>query len=135
MSNVIHIEEEENELLAKVEEISGETVTLCEQCGICTTSCPMAEEMDFTPAGIMHAVKLGDKNVLDSKAIWICASCFTCTVRCPRGIDLAKVTEALRQIHLRKNKDHVNLEEVKEEEQEENLPPIALVSALRKFTG
>ena len=130
-----HIEEEENELLKKVIEISGETVTLCEQCGICTTSCPMADEMDFTPAGIMQAVKIGDKRVLDSKAIWICASCFTCTVRCPRGIDLAKVTEALRQMNLRKNQDHINLQKVKEKEKEEDLPPIALVSALRKFTG
>ena len=130
-----HIEEEENELLKKVQEISGEVVTLCEQCGICTTSCPMADEMDITPAGIMQAVKIGDKKVLESKAIWLCASCFTCTVRCPRGIDLAKVTEALRQIRLRKNEDHIDLKKVKEEEKEEDLPPIALVSSLRKFTG
>lgn len=135
MTEIINIEKEENELLKKVEELSGETVTLCEQCGICTTSCPMAEEMDFTPAAIMHAVKLGDKKIIESKAIWVCASCFTCTVRCPRGIDLAKVTEALRQLTLRKNVDHIDLESVKKEEEEENLPPIAIVSALRKFTG
>lgn len=86
--------------------------------------------MDVSPAGIMRAVQLGDEKILDSKAIWYCASCFTCTVRCPRGIDLAKVTEALRQMTLRKNVDHINIEKI-----EEDLPAIAVVSALRKFTG
>jgi len=127
---VIHIGKKNNELLKKTEELSGEKVTMCEQCGICTTSCPMAEEMDVSPAGIMRAVQLGDEKILDSKAIWYCASCFTCTVRCPRGIDLAKVTEALRQMTLRKNVDHINIEKI-----EEDLPAIAVVSALRKFTG
>ncbi len=131
MTEVVHIEKKNVEFLQKVVELSGEKVTMCEQCGICTTSCPMAEEMDVSPAGIMRAVQIGDESVVKSKAIWFCASCFTCTVRCPRGIDLAKVTEALRQLTLRKNVDHIDLEEVKKE----NLPPIAVVSALRKFTG
>jgi heterodisulfide reductase subunit C len=118
------------DLLAKVEELSGEVVTLCEQCGICTTSCPMSDEMDYTPAGVMRAVQIGDRGVVESEAIWICASCFTCTVRCPRGIDLAKVMEALRQLNLRRSLDHLELREITEP-----LPAIALVGAARKFTG
>ncbi len=130
MTEVIHIGRKNIELLEKTKELSGEKITRCEQCGICTTSCPMAEEMDFSPAGIMRAVLMGDEKILESKAIWYCASCFMCTVRCPRGIDLAKVTEALRQITLRKNVDYINIEKI-----EKDLPAIALVSALRKFTG
>ncbi len=120
----------ESGLLSKVQELSGEVVTLCEQCGICTTSCPMSDEMDYTPAGVMRAVQIGDRGVVDSEAIWVCASCFTCTVRCPRGIDLAKVMEALRQLTLRRSIDHLELREI-----EEPLPTIALVGAARKFTG
>lgn len=131
MTKVMQIDEKNVNFLKKVEELSGEKITLCEQCGICTTSCPMVDEMDFTPAGIMRAVQIGDETIIESKAIWICASCFSCTVRCPRGIDLSKVTEALRQLTLRKNVDHIDLKEVKKEK----LPAIAVVSALRKFTG
>ncbi|HDN50276.1 MAG: heterodisulfide reductase [Thermoplasmata archaeon] len=127
----MQIDEKNVNFLKKVEELSGEKITLCEQCGICTTSCPMVDEMDFTPAGIMRAVQIGDETIIESKAIWVCASCFSCTVRCPRGIDLSKVTEALRQLTLRKNVDHIDLKEVKKEK----LPAIAVVSALRKFTG
>ncbi len=131
MTKVMQIDEKNVNFLKKVEELSGEKITLCEQCGICTTSCPMVDEMDFTPAGIMRAVQIGDETIIESKAIWVCASCFSCTVRCPRGIDLSKVTEALRQLTLRKNVDHIDLKEVKKEK----LPAIAVVSALRKFTG
>jgi len=133
MSEVIHLKERNKKLFEKIEEISGEKVTLCEQCGICTTSCPMADEMDITPAGIMRYSQMGDETVLDSEAIWICASCFTCTVRCPRGIDLAKVTEALRELNLRKNIDRIDVNHLDEELDE--LPAIAVVSALRKFTS
>ncbi len=134
MTEVIQISEKSKDFLKKVEEISGEVITLCEQCGICTTSCPMAEDMDVSPSNIMRLVQIGDEGVLETKAIWFCASCFTCTVRCPRGIDLAKVTEALRQINLRKNTDYLDINRMDESEVED-LPTIALVSSMRKYTG
>lgn len=134
MTEVIHISEKNRDLMLKVEEISGETINLCEQCGICTTSCPMAEEMDISPASIMKLAQIGDESVVNSRAIWFCASCYTCTVRCPRGIDLAKVAEALRQMNLRKNVDYLDINHIAPEEMEE-LPAIALVSAMRKYTG
>jgi len=131
MSEIVHLEVDGESFLKKVESLSGQVLTLCEQCGICSTSCPMVEEMDFTPAGIVRAVQIGDRSVLKSKAIWVCASCFSCTVRCPRGIDLAKVTEALRELTLRKKVDYLDLADARDED----YPAIALVSAVRKFTG
>ncbi len=131
MSEIVHLEDDGESFLKKVESLSGQVLTLCEQCGICSTSCPMVEEMDLTPAGIIRAVQIGDRSVLKSKAIWVCASCFSCTVRCPRGIDLAKVTEALRELTLRKKVDHIDLADARDED----YPAIALVSAVRKFTG
>ena len=134
MTQLMYIKEKNLDLLRRVEEMSGEHVTLCEQCGICTTSCPMAEDMDISPSNIMRLVQIGDEYVLETNAIWFCASCFSCTVRCPRGIDLAKVNEALRQITLRKNIDYLDIDHVAAKEAEE-LPTIALVSAMRKYTG
>lgn len=125
----------ENEaFLAKISELSGETVTLCDQCGTCSGSCPMIAEMDVTPSQMMRMVQLGQSEVLDSKTMWLCASCFACTVRCPRGVDVSKVAEALRQVTLRKAIDHIDIRAIPADELAE-LPQIALVGALRKLTG
>ncbi|RKY83228.1 disulfide reductase [candidate division KSB1 bacterium] len=94
----------------------------------------MVSEMDITPSQMMRMVQLGQMEVMDTKAMWICASCFACTVRCPRGLDLAKVAEALRQVKLREAIDHIDIKKIPEDEIR-RLPQIALVSSFRKFTG
>lgn len=134
MINKIVISSENVDFLDKINELSGETVTLCDQCGTCSGSCPMVSEMDITPSQLMRMVQLGQMEVMDSKAMWICASCFACTVRCPRGLDVAKVAEALRQVKLRQAIDHIDIKKIPEDEIR-RLPQIALVSAGRKFTG
>lgn len=120
--------------LEKIIELSGEHITRCEQCGICSGGCPLVGEMDRTPAEMMRMVQLGDEEIANSKTIWICSSCFTCTVKCPRGLDPSKVAEALRQLSLRKAVDHIDIMHIPEEEMRK-LPQIALVSAFRKLTG
>lgn len=131
---IIEITDEGNAFLEKVNELSGQVVTLCDQCGTCSGSCPMAEEMDITPSQINRMVQLGQVEVLDLEAIWLCASCFTCTVRCPRGLDPSKICESLRQMTLRKAIDYMDIRDISEKEMR-RLPQIAIVSAFRKFTG
>jgi len=122
------------EFLNKIGEMSGQVITRCDQCGTCSGSCPMVEEMDITPAQIMRMVQLGQKDVMETKSMWICASCFACTVRCPRGLDVSKVAEALRQVKLRQAIDYIDVNGIPDEEME-RLPQIAIVSGFRKFTG
>lgn len=83
-----------------IEELSGEKVVQCYQCGECTGGCPMAFAMDLTPNQVMRYAQLGVTTVLDSSAIWLCAGCETCATRCPRSVSLSKVMDALRQIAL-----------------------------------
>ena len=124
-----------NEFVRRVEEISGQNLHLCYQCGMCSGNCPMFFAMDLLPRQIMHLVQLGlEEEIAKSKAIWLCASCLTCTVRCPRGVDLAKVMEALRLITLRKNIDYVEPSKIPVETLAK-LPQIALVSSFRKLTA
>lgn len=118
----------------KVAELSGENVDLCFQCGACSSGCPMTEEMDYLPSTIIRLVQLGLEEVLDSKTFWICTTCFNCEVRCPRGIDVANVMDALRQIMLRSKYNRVSLDELTQEELKE-LPQIALVCNQRKMTA
>ncbi len=119
----------------KVQELSGQNLLACYQCGKCSAGCPAVSQMDILPNQIIRYAQLGFKDeLLKSKAIWICASCMTCNARCPKGINIAEVIEALRQILLRKRMDHVKVEKLTDEEKE-NVPPIALVSNFRKFTS
>ena len=124
-----------DDFVAKVAEISGQNLLACYQCGKCSAGCPAVSEMDILPNQIIRYAQLGLKDeLLKSKAIWICASCFTCNARCPKGINVAEVIEALRQILLRKREDYVRANTLSKEDLEQ-LPPIALISNFRKFTS
>ena len=123
------------DLARKVKEISGEDVLLCYQCGMCSAGCPISFAMDILPNQIIQLVQLGlETDIAKSKTIWLCASCLTCSVRCPRGLDLAKVMEALRLISLRKNIDFIRPAETLPDTLAE-LPQIVLVSSFRKHTA
>jgi len=134
MVNKIVISSENVEFQEKISKLSGEIITLCDQCGTCSGGCPFGSDMDITPAQIMRMVQLGLKEVTETLSIWICASCFTCTVRCPRGLDVSKVAEALRQVILRQAADHIDLKTLSGDELAK-LPQIAIISACRKLTG
>ena len=124
-----------NPFIAKVEELSGQNLLACYQCGKCSAGCPAVSQMDILPNQIIRYAQLGFKDeLLKSKSIWICASCFTCNARCPKGINIAEVIEALRQILLRKREDHIKVEKLTDSEKGD-VPPIAIISNLRKFTS
>jgi len=131
---VIRISERNGRFSERVKALSGEEIDLCFQCGGCSSACPMTSQMDLLPSKVMRLVQLGEEAVLKSRTPWICSTCFNCAARCPRGIDIANVMEALRQMLLRSKFDHLKLETVGREELRE-IPPIALISSLRKFTS
>jgi heterodisulfide reductase subunit C len=121
--------------VAKVEELSGQNLLACYQCGKCSAGCPNVCEMDILPNQIIRYAQLGLKDeLLASKSIWVCASCMTCDVRCPKGINVAEVLEAIRLILLRQRKDHLDVQNLSDAEKTE-VPPIALISSMRKFTS
>jgi heterodisulfide reductase subunit C len=121
--------------VAKVEELSGQNLLACYQCGKCSAGCPAVSEMDILPNQIIRYAQLGFKDeLMRSKSIWICASCFTCNARCPKGINIAEVIEAIRQILLRKRKDHLKVEKLSDADKGD-VPPIAIISSMRKFTS
>jgi heterodisulfide reductase subunit C2 len=121
--------------IEKLKELSGESVKVCMQCATCTGMCPMAQEMDFSPRKVMHMAQFGLlEKLVDINTYWKCASCHACSVKCPRGIDIAKVMEALRQQILRKSHNYIEPSELSPELIAE-MPQIALVAGFRKFTS
>jgi heterodisulfide reductase subunit C len=119
----------------KIEEISGQKLLACYQCGKCSAGCPAVGEMDILPNQVIRFAQLGLKEeLLNSKSVWVCASCYTCNVRCPKGIKIAEVMEAVRQVLLRKRLDHVEVHRLSDKEKSD-VPAIALISNFRKYTS
>lgn len=126
----------QGEFVREIEQLSGQNILQCYQCGECSAGCPISAEMDVLPNHIIRLIQLGQADeVMAAQSPWLCASCFTCFVRCPKGVDIASLMEAVRLRHLREQAsgDYVVLKDVLREDLE-GLPPIALVSSLRKYT-
>lgn len=79
----------------------------CYQCGKCTAGCPVAERMDLMPNQVVRSAQMGELDLaVRSRAVWLCVSCQTCTDRCPKGVDVAGVMDAFRQLSARRDEVH-----------------------------
>ncbi len=123
-----------DEMTWKVKEISEQNPFLCMQCGLCSASCTGKGIMDLLPRQVIRLIQLSNEKVLENRSIWMCTTCLTCTARCPRGIDIARVMEALRAINLRKGNDVLAPEDLSAELLAE-IPQMALTSGFRKLSA
>lgn len=122
---------------AKLEKISGQNLLACYQCGKCSAGCPMAPHMDVLPNQVIRLAQLGmQEPLLAARSIWVCVSCMTCNTRCPKEIRIAEVFEALREMVLRSGSrdDNLDIRELSLEARGA-LPPIAMISAMRKLSS
>jgi heterodisulfide reductase subunit C len=117
-----------------IETISGQSLLACNQCGKCSAGCPVAFGMDILPNQVLRMAQLGIEEVLDAQTIWTCAACLTCVSRCPKGIDLPRVMEALRLIHMQKNGNEMEATQISPEMAGE-FPQLALIGGFRKYTA
>ena len=90
-------------LKEQVLRISGVNPRKCMRCGKCSGTCPAYDEMEYHPHQFVYLVETGDiETLMQSKSIYKCLSCFACVDRCPRGVEPAKLVEALRLTVIRK---------------------------------
>ena len=123
----------QNDILKRVEELSEQDVMACYQCGNCSAGCPAAGAMDLLPNQIIRLLQMGMiDEALSAQAIWYCAACLQCEARCPKGLNLARLTEALRTLALEKGIHHVEIEELPEETLAE-MPQQAFIGGFRKY--
>ena len=128
----ISIDKVRGPFVRQVEEISGQDLLACNQCGKCSAGCPIVAAMDLLPSQVIRMAQLGMEEVLESNTIWICASCLTCVTRCPKGVDLPRLMEALRQIALRQGVAKLDLSALPPELLKE-VPQLAIVGGFRKY--
>ena len=134
MKVTIKLGDQEKRFIDRINELSGEDIYRCYQCGRCSAGCPFAFEMDILPNQILRLVQLGlEDDLKGSKAVYLCATCFTCQSRCPKGINVARVAEAVRHLTDPKGKDHFGPNDIPRELAKE-LPQQLLVAACRKLS-
>lgn len=117
--------------------ISGVNPLRCMRCGKCSATCPSHEEMEYHPHQFVYMVETGDiEPLLNSESLYKCLSCFACVERCPRGVEPAKLVEAIRLIKIRqKDANRMTADDVPPAaEADADLPQQAVVSAFRKYT-
>ena len=80
-----------------VEELSGQNLGDCYQCGKCSAGCPVLPDIELSTNRIIRMVQLGLKDdVLSSPSLWCCTACGTCNGRCPMSVDIVRVMDTLR---------------------------------------
>ena len=114
---------------------SGVNPKKCMKCGKCSATCPAYDEMEYHPHQFVSMVESGDiKPLLESESFYRCLSCFACIDRCPRGVEPAKLVEAVRLSVIRKQGQNRLLADNVPELIDEDVPQQLLVSAFRKYS-
>ncbi len=122
-----------SELVRRIEEISGEDLLKCYQCGKCAAGCPVAFAMDMLPSQVIRFAQLGlVEEVMNSETPWFCAACQTCYACCPKGVDLSRIMEAVREIVLQERGDYIDLSTLSPDDLAE-FPQQAFIASFRKY--
>ena len=123
------------ERIENLNRLSGTDVKKCMKCGKCTATCPSFDEMEYHPHQFVSMVESGDiEPLLNSESLYKCLSCFACVDRCPRGVEPAKLVEAVRLSTVRKQGENRMTANDVPALLDEEIPQQLLVSAFRKYS-
>ena len=115
--------------------ISGANPSKCMKCGKCSATCPAYDEMEYHPHQFVSMIENGDiEPLIASESLYKCLTCFACVERCPRGVEPAKLIEAVRLIAVRKQGNNHMTPDMIPALLDEDLPQQAIVSAFRKYS-
>ena len=115
--------------------MSGVDTKKCMKCGKCSATCPAYDEMEYHPHQFVGMVETGDiEPLLNSDSLYKCLSCFACVDRCPRGVEPAKVVEAVRLTAIKKQGNNRMTANDVPKMIDADTPQQLLVSAFRKYT-
>ena len=115
--------------------MSGVNPLKCMRCGKCSGTCPSYGEMEYHPHQFVYMVETGDiETLMKSESVYKCLSCFACVDRCPRGVEPAKLIEAVRLLAIReKGGNHMTADDIPAL-LDDDMPQQAIVSAMSKYS-
>ncbi len=125
----------EERLKEQILRTSGVNPRKCMRCGKCSGTCPSYDEMEYHPHQFVYMVENGEiDKLMQSESIYKCLSCMACVDRCPRGVEPAKIVEAVRLAVIRqKGANHMTANDIPER-LDDDIPQQALMSAMRKYS-
>jgi NADPH-dependent glutamate synthase beta subunit-like oxidoreductase len=90
------MEMDKSELAKNVYDVS--MFRVCEQCGCCSSACPLTGKNGFNIRRIIRHLELDlADEVADSPLPWSCTTCGRCEDACPNGIKILDLIRFLRQ--------------------------------------
>ena len=118
----------------QIERMSGVKVLKCMRCGKCSATCPSYDEMEYHPHQFVYMVEKGEiEKLMESESIYKCLTCFACVERCPRGVEPAKVVEAVRlEVIRQQGKNRLKQDDIPGS-LDEDTPGQLLMTAMRKY--
>ena len=129
------LHENERDLRETILRISAVDVRKCMKCGKCSGSCPAYEQMEYHPHQFVSMVEKGQiEKLMASKSLYKCLTCLACLERCPRGVEPAKLIEAVRLMVIRQQGMNYRSPDDIPALVDERLPQQAIVAALRKYS-
>ena len=125
----------EQNMMDTIARISGVNLRRCMRCGKCSGTCPSYDEMEYHPHQFVYMVETGDiETLMKSESVYKCLSCFACVERCPRGVEPAKIIEAVRlEVIRQKGNNHMTADDIPEKINDD-IPQQAIMSAMRKYS-
>jgi heterodisulfide reductase subunit C len=71
----------------------------CIQCGRCTSACPLATQIEYSPRQKVNEERLLEEENLDEYggSVWTCLACYNCNESCEQGVHAAAVVRTVRQ--------------------------------------
>lgn len=78
-------------------------VSLCQDCGICTGSCPVSRVLpSFSPRQMIGRLILSadldmEEEALSEEDVWSCLTCARCLERCPSKVEFLEFVRAVRE--------------------------------------
>ena len=110
-------------------------VRKCMACGKCSGACPSYNEMEYHPHQFVSMVKKGNiEPLIKSESVYKCLTCYACIERCPRGVEPAKLIEAIRLLAVRpQGCNHIKADDIPSL-LDPDLPQQAIVTAFRKYS-
>lgn len=87
--------------MATVSEIIKKTEAyLCQDCGKCSSVCPISRlESGYSPRRIItNSLKDEERKILSDNELWSCLTCARCLGVCPQAIDYMELTRGFRTV-------------------------------------
>lgn len=123
-------------IMKLVEQLSGEKVSTCIQCGICSSTCMFSMYKRVKgplPRRINRYIETKQEELIGLTDLQLCVACGSCKIKCPMGINIPKVMEAVQSLVMKLSGDFIDVSKLSEQRLSE-LPQVALVATFCKLT-